>query len=120
MGTQRASNKDVLNAIEELTATITAMVKAQSQVITSPAPSVTSNTEAATSRSPHAALDGAYVEHMKGKVKAYADSKGEDAVLYCRKNGRGETKLAYCLASKWVTLKDRALIGPIAFIGQGE
>lgn len=116
MGTQRASNKDVLNAIEELTATITAMVKAQSQVITSPAPSVTSNTETATS----VAVDGAYVEHMKGKVQAYATSKGEDAVLYSRKNGRGEVKLAYCLASKWVTLKDRALIGPIAFIGQGE
>ena len=61
-------------------------------------------------------IDPQYVEHMETKVLAYALDKGEDAILYARKNVRGETKLAYCLASKWAGLKDKRILGAIKHI----
>ena len=62
-------------------------------------------------------LDKAYAEHMKiAKVQPYADKHGEDTVLYARKNARGEVKLAYCLATKFATIKDRGLLGAIEIV----
>jgi len=107
MGTQRTSNKDVLAAIEALTAAIQATVVAPAAIAATPAP----NSGEATVN-----VDAAYLAHMKVKVQDFANSKGEDAILYARKNGRGETKLAYCLASAWANKRDRGIVGPVAHI----
>jgi len=115
MGTQRTSNKDVLDAINALTQAITQSVinapapAAPAQVQVAPAP-----TEAS---SPKAKLDPSYVSHVRvAKAQPYANDKGADVVLYARRNGRGETKLAYCLAEKFAKLRDRGLIGAIEIL----
>ena len=113
MGTQRTSMKDVLAAIEGLTAAVQATLVApvaQAPVAIATAPTPTGETSVN--------LDASYEAHMKAKVQDFANSKGEDCILYARKNGRGEVKLAYCLASKWTGLKDRGLIGAIAHIAK--
>jgi len=107
MGTSRTSNKDVLDAIVALTAAIT------SNVVAAPAPIVTpAEPEAETVK-----VDKAYAEHMAlNKCQPFADKHGEDVVLYARHNKANETKLAYCLASKFAGLKDRGLIGAVQVV----
>jgi len=114
MGTQRASNKDILDAINSLTQAITSMVVAPKQVEAD----VPVLTERAAPRESNGAIDidKPYLAHMQAKVAQVAKDKGENYVLYARKNGLGETKLAYTPASKWSALKDRGLIGPVAMI----
>jgi hypothetical protein len=110
MGTQRTSMKDVMEAIQGLTAAVQATLVAPvaAPVATTPAPTGETSVP----------LDASYEAHMKAKVQDFANSKGEDCILYARKNGRGEVKLAYCLASKWTGLKDRGLIGAVAHIAK--
>ena len=87
---------------------VAAPVQAELPVLTNgvtPAPDLNTN-----------AVDKAYMTHMTAKVGEYAKDKGENCVLYLRRNGKGEQKLAYCLASKWTGLKDRAIIGAVAMI----
>ena len=106
MGTQRTSLKDVMGAIQELTQAIAAQ-----NVAPNPVTNVTETKEP--SGEDTIQVDGQYLSHMTSKVQDFADSKGEDCILYARKNGRQETKLAYCLASNWTTLKDRGVIGAV-------
>lgn len=109
MGASRTSNKDVLDAIERLTTAITASLNTPAQArVATPSAQHSPNGEIN--------VDGQYLAHMKSKVADYAKAHGESAVLYARRNGRGETKLAYCVASKWTGLKDRGLIGPVEII----
>ena len=104
MTTERTSNKQILDAILALTEAITA---------TKVAP-VVQKQETPTESTVN--VDAAYLNHMTTKVADFAKAKGEDAIIYARKNGRGETKLAYCVASKWTGLKDRGLIGAVKHI----
>ena len=108
---ERTSNKQLLTAIEAIPAAIAA---ALANVQTAP---VAIATPATAETAPETVkVDEAYKLHMVTKVQAFADSKGESSVLYARRNGHGETKLAYCLASKFAGLKDRGLIGAVSVI----
>lgn len=107
---ERTSNKQLLTAIEAIPAAIAAAlanVQAAPVVIAQP------KAEQGASEVP---LDAKYKAHMVGKVQSFADAKGESTVLYARKNGHGEVKLAYCLASKFAGLKDRGLIGAVEIV----
>lgn len=115
MGTQRTSNKDVLNALNDGFDRLIDALGNQQVAAPAPAAPVAEATGEQVGEST-IKVDGAYLEHMKLKVQDFANAKGEDAILYARKNGRGETKLAYCLGSKWTTLRDRGLIGPVEHI----
>ena len=116
MGTTRTSNKDILNAIEGQTAAITALAaaisgsvipaKASVPVVETAAPA-----KAGTSGKPQ--VDEPYLNHMVAKVTEKCAEDGESRVLYARRNGHGETKLAYCLLSRWASLRDGGLIGAV-------
>lgn len=107
MGTQRTSNKEILEAINALTAAITAAhTAAPAQV--APAPEVKAEREAAVN------VPATYMTHMQDKASAWAKQKGENVVLYARRNSNDETKLAYALKSRFLRLKDKGFIGAIA------
>jgi hypothetical protein len=103
MGTQRTSNKDVLDAIQSQTASIDALVTALTAGALAPAAASPSSTEqdAPVTEETTVEVDGAYLSHMTEKAKAHAKDKGETVVLYARRNGRGETKLAYALQERY-------------------
>jgi hypothetical protein len=110
----RISNKHILDALTDLPAQIAAAL-AQTQVqvapVQTPAPVETAapvNTGEAEVK-----VDPKYFAHMSNKVNALAASDGQQRILYTRRNGYGEVKLAYVLASKWSDLKDRGLIGAV-------
>ena len=58
-------------------------------------------------------VDGAYLSHVTSKLQSRANSDGNTYVLYARKNVAGQTKLAYCLGSKWTALTDKRIIGAV-------
>ncbi len=112
MTATRTSNKQILDAIERLTDTIAnAMVpQPQNQVSATPneaPPMVEPNTTS------EITVDKSYLSHVEDKVATKCNDDGETRVLYARRNQRGETKLAYCLASRFPALKDRGMIGAI-------
>ena len=120
MSASRTSNKQILTAIEEQTAAITALASAiagnhtsapEAPVVT-PEPVVTE--PEATDKPTKVRVSPEYLSHMKVKGQDHANNKGEDVILYGRVNLNGETKLAYCLASRWTKLRDRGLIGAVA------
>jgi hypothetical protein len=59
--------------------------------------------------------DPAYVAHMSIKAQEHAVTKGEEVVLYTRKNKAGECKVAYALRSRYdeVVSKQPSCTGPI-------
>jgi len=125
MGTQRASNKDILDAINALTAAITSTkvapvfgdeaVFAAMERNEKALPVLTEGVTPAPDRNVNA-VPKSYLQHMTAKVTSIAHDKGESHVIYLRRNGAGEQKLAYCKASNWTTLKDRGIIGAVAMI----
>lgn len=116
MGTERTSNKDILEAVANQTASIDALVN----VLTQNAQAQPATPVAETTQEPEDAssvnIDKRYREHMLAKVQAKCDSDGEDRILYARRNGNGEVKLAYRLASSWSTLRDNGLLGAIEHV----
>ena len=120
---ERTSNKQILEAINGLTAAITATMVAPEAVPTlEVAPEAAPTLETAPDQQPgrpaepKVQVDKAYLKHMVAKVEKQVCEDGQDRILYARRNGRGETKLAYALASNWTALKDNGLIGPIQHI----
>ena len=116
MGTSRTSNKDILDAILGLTAAITqsntqahAPVQVAAPVET---PAATQEPESTDSIK----LPASYREHVMAKVQSKVNSDGTDRILYARRNLQGEVKLAYCVADRWTSLKDKGLIGAIAHV----
>jgi hypothetical protein len=110
MGASRTSNKDVLAAIEALTAAITGgLINAAPAVASVGADDLPSNEGSVN-------VDPAYLEHMTLKAATHATTKGEEVVLYARKNKLGETKLAYALRSRYddVVAKQPSCKGAIA------
>ena len=110
--TERTSNKQLLDAIEGLPAAIATAI-AGGSATPSVAPVATAPSTPP-SGGEDIKMDKAYRAHMDLKVQAFATDKGEQTVMYIRKNVRGEHKIAYCLASKWTGLKDRGLVGAVA------
>ena len=110
MGTSRASNKDILDAINALTSAITATH------VAAPAPVIAAPVQAAPTGEATVNVDAKYMAHMASKVDAMVKADGQSRILYTRRNGYGEVKLAYTLASNWTTLKDRGLIGAVKVV----
>lgn len=122
----RTSNKQILDAINSLTAAISATLVAPTAAVAAPA-SVAIATPAIEIVEQQAKpvveagtpvkLDKAYVSHMaNGKCQDFANKHGQQVVLYARRNNHGDNKLAYCLATKFANLKDRGLIGAVQVI----
>jgi hypothetical protein len=110
---ERTSNKQLMDAINALPAAIAAAIAA----VPATAAPVVATVPEAPKQAPTVEVDESYKNHvLVEKVQPFANKHGETAVLYARRNGRGETKLAYCLASKWTGLKDRGLLGAIATV----
>lgn len=116
MGAARTSNKDILAAIEAQTNAINALVGAISGSVTprtEPMATPVYNTAADTAKPADVRVPASYLEHQKVKAQEHANNKGERVILYGRVNLAGEQKLAYCLASRWSSLRDNGLIGAI-------
>lgn len=117
MGTQRTSNKDVLNSINGLSdqmATLIGLLSAQAQA---PAQVATPVTEPARNvEAPTVKVPADYHKHQVAKAAEHAKRQGQDVVVYTRRNGKGELKIAYCLASRFATLRDNGLIGAIDYV----
>ena len=107
----RVSNKQILDALTDLPSQIAA---AMASVNVAPVTQPVAETAAPVTDT--IKVDAAYQQHMLDKIQPFADKHGEDVVLYARRNGRGETKLAYALKSKFTVLKDRGLLGAIAIV----
>ena len=108
----RVSNKQILDALNDLPSQIAA---ALATVSVQAAPVAQSTTVAAPTTDT-IKVDAAYKQHMLEKIQPFADKHGEDVVLYARRNVRGETKLAYAVKSKFTVLKDRGFLGAIAIV----
>ena len=124
MSASRTSNKQILTAIEDQTAAITQLAAAiagampthSKHTTVADTPVVTPKPEVETEadKPTKVRVSPEYLSHMKVKGQDHANNKGEDVILYGRVNLNGETKLAYCLASRWTKLRDRGLIGAVA------
>ena len=112
MGTARASNKDILDALDagfdRLITALTAGAVASAPVATNVAPTAPA---ADTIK-----VDPDYLAHMNLKAAEHATTKGEEVVLYGRRNKAGEQKLAYALRSRFdeVVAKQPSCNGAIA------
>jgi len=116
MGAARTSNKDILAAIEAQTNAITKLVGAISGSVTprtEPVAATPKVIETDSAKPADVRVPASYLEHQKVKAQEHANNKGERVILYGRVNLAGEQKLAYCLASRWSSLRDNGLIGAV-------
>ncbi len=117
MSNTRTSNKQILEAIERLTGAVEKLVINQTPNI----PTLNPDSEGTGAnvqptnpqRGADIRIDPKYLEHMQHKAQDHATLKKEDVVLYSRRNKTGEIKLAYALASRFPTIKDRGMIGTL-------
>ena len=120
MTASRTSNKQILTAIEAQTSAIAALAaaisgKSATVKAESPVPVVDVSEPEVTRDVPSKVrVPADYMRHMRIKAQDHANAKGEDVVLYARVNLAGEQKLAYCLKSRWTSLRDKGLIGAVA------
>ena len=104
MGASRTSNKDIADRLDTLIGIMTAQAMpvdgatlARTVVPESVVTPVTEGDEPESS----IAVDEAYLAHMTAKAADHATAKGEEVVLYARKNKQGTTKLAYALRERY-------------------
>lgn len=124
MGAQRTSNKDLLEAINAQTESINALVNALTSQTAAPAaaaPATPAVEVAEPEASPPTAndpirVDKGYRDHMVRKVSALVGSDGEPRVLYARRNGKGEIKLAFRKQSMWDSLRDKGFIAALEIV----
>ena len=121
MGAQRTSMKDVLAAIEAQNATLNALVSAIAGQAQAPTPTVVTEPAPVVKAEPAQEADNykvpaAYMERMESKVEDAVATDGLPRVIYLRRNLKGETKIAYCLKSRWPTLRDNGLLGAVKVI----
>lgn len=109
MGNARTSNKDILvaldNGFDRLITALTANAIAPAATAADPV--------AETPAAPQ--VDPAYMAHQSAKAAEHATNKGEEVVLYTRRNKSGEVKVAYALRSRFdeVVAKQPSCIGPV-------
>lgn len=108
MSNSRVSNKQILDAILGLTEAI----KGQNVAPATPAPAV--EVQKVPSESANISVDKSYLANREEAAQAHANKVGGTVVLYARRNLRGDTKLAFAQESRFTTLKDRGLVGPVA------
>jgi hypothetical protein len=121
MTATRTSNKQILEAINAQTESINALVGALTGLaqpqVQAQAP-VTPTVKPTPAEDTSIDVPKGYMEHMSLKVAELTANDGQERVLYARRNGHGETKLAYCLKARWdAGLRDRGLIGAIKLFG---
>ncbi len=104
MGASRTSNKDICDKLDTLIGIMTK--QAMPAEVTTP---VTEGDEPES----NIAVDEAYLAHMTAKAADHATAKGEEVVLYARKNKQGTTKLAYALRERY----DDVISGQPSHIG---
>ena len=110
MGSQRTTNKDIVDAIAKQATSIDALVA----TLTTQAMPIEASVIAATpSKTDSPKVDDAYLTHQKGKSQAHATDKGCEVVLYARVNKAGETKLAYAQRDRY----DSVITGQPSHIG---
>lgn len=123
MSASRVSNKQIIEAIQEGNQANADAINALAAAIAGTQVSApTADTPVVTTADPEPQRDipstvkasPEYLAHMKGKSQDHANNKGEVVVLYGRINLAGEHKLAYCLKSRWTSLRDKGLIGAVA------
>ncbi len=108
----RVSNKHILDALNALPTQIAEAIAGVAH--TSQAQAPTANEPAPVAQGEGTVqVDEQYLNHMSAKVNDLVANDGQQRVLYTRRNGRGEVKLAYVLADKFESLKDRGLIGAV-------
>jgi len=110
MGAQRTSNKDIADKLDTLIGLLTA--QAQARVTSEPA--VVTEPDATPVIAGEINIPQGYKVRMSQKAQEHANVHKEGVMLYARRNLQGQVKLAYCLASRWETLRDNGLIGPVA------
>lgn len=103
----RVSNRQILDVLTDLPAAIASAIAGSA----APVAIATPADDSAKAETP--AVDAAYLSHVASKLQVRANDTKQDFVLYARRNKAGETKLAYCVASKWSTLTDKRIIGPV-------
>ena len=131
MGTQRTSTKDIMQAIEAQTASLEALIQVLSgtqahvapepprHVIVDNIPVLQPEVEVAplvkVTAPSNVKVDAAYDKRVSFKAQGHANKIGVAVTKYARKNRAGETKLAYCVADRYVDVKakDRGVIGSI-------
>ncbi len=111
MGTARTSNKDIADKLDTLIDILTAqaMPVAETPAPSDPGPIRDEGGEAKSD----IAVDEAYLAHMTAKAADHATAKGDEVVLYARKNKRAETKLAYALRERY----DDVIVGQPSHLG---
>lgn len=115
MGTSRTSNKDVMAAIERLTAAITGIVVQQA-----PAPQASAPTVAVVNGQNNGhkqvKVSEEYLGLIRSKAQAKATETGDEYVLYARRNLANQTKLAFCKTARFPLLRDNGMIGRLDVI----
>lgn len=112
MGASRTSNKDICDKLDTLIGIMTAQAMPAAETpVTTPVTEGGAGGDAVGTDS--IAVDEAYLAHMTAKAADHATAKGEEVVLYARKNKRGETKLAYALRERY----DAVISGQPSHIG---
>lgn len=107
MGASRTSNKDICDKLNTLIGIMTAQAMPAAETpVTTP---VTEGDEPEST----VKVDEAYLAHMTAKAADHATAKGEEVVLYARKNKQGTTKLAYALRERY----DAVISGQPSHIG---
>ena len=120
MGDKRTSMKDVAAKLDTLIDLMTSQASQAEIAAPSEAPdSPTTEGQLASQVSDSdgtVKVDEKYLAHMTPKAAEHATTKGEEVVLYARRNGRGETKLAYALRSRYddVVAKQPSCLGAVA------
>lgn len=117
MGTARASNKDILTAIEAMSQGIIDAItsNAVAAPVATPLPLATPAEVAAVIERSPPKVDEAYLAHMNLKAAAHATKQGSEVVLYGRRNKAGQDKLAYALRARYddVVSKQASCLGPV-------
>lgn len=116
MGTQRTSNKDIAEKLDTLIGLLVAQAQDAAPQVQEPAPVITPVITAPTPTKAEPEtprIEKKYMAHMEAKVAGLVAADGQPRVLYARRNGHGEHKLAYCLHSRWANLKDNGFLGAL-------
>ena len=104
----RVSNEQVLKALDNgFDRLITAITGAAIAAPTAATPDTTEGGEIK--------VDEKYLAHMQGKAQDHATAKGENVVLYARRNKAGQQKLAYALRPRFddVVAKQPSCLGAV-------
>jgi len=105
---ERVSNKAILDSLES---GFDRLINALTANAIAPVANAIAPTEVA--KAPP--VDPTYLAHMTAKAAEHATNKGEEVVLYTRRNKAGEAKLAYALRSRYdaVVAKQPSCTGAI-------